>query len=365
MPTIVFILASAQDPRSIKRIREFIDHGYQVEVYAFDRGLQTKNKPTDFEIKIVGAFTEDLAYAKRIPIIRRGLKEIKRNLRNRHVVLYTMGLDLAFISYLVIHKPFIYEEADLLHTYISKRPVVKLMEFCDKFIVRKSLMSVFTSEGFLRYHYGDKVPGNTCLIPNKLSPQVMDVPVLGKHELNIGNIQIGFVGGFRFESIFNFSKVFLKNFPQHDFHVFGLLDDMEQKNVLMSYPNFHFHGVFKNPDDLPSIYSQLDLVLCTYDTRIENVRYAEPNKIYESVYFETPIIVSKGTFLAQKVDELGIGFAIDPFDEKEICRFVEGLDAGMITEKQKSAAAIDKQYAINNNEGFFEIINNKLKHKKI
>lgn len=338
-----------------------MEHGYQVEVYAFDRGLQTKNHPTDFDIKIIGAFTEDLSYIKRIPIISRGLIAVKRNIKNRPVILYTMGLDIAFISYLVIHKPFIYEEADLLHTYISKRPVVWLMERCDRFIVRKSCISVFTSEGFLRYHYGDKVPGNTFLIPNKLTPAVFDFPFKRSRELNMSNLQVGFVGGFRFDSIYNFTTVFLKHFPQHDFHVFGLLDNKEQKDALLSYPNFHFHGVFKNPDDLPSIYNQLDLVLCTYDTRVENVRYAEPNKIYESVYFETPIIVSKDTFLASKVEELGIGFVIDPFDESGICNFVNALDRAQIENRQIRAAAIEKQYAINNNELFFERIGDIIK----
>ena len=35
-----------------------------------------------------------------------------------------------------------------------------------------------------------------------------------------------------------------------------------------------------------------DMVVATYDVTIENVRYAEPNKIYEAIFFETPIILS-------------------------------------------------------------------------
>lgn len=354
MTTIVFILASAQDPRSFKRIREFIGKGYEVEVYAFDRGLSTKNKPTDFEIRIIGAYTEELSYLKRIPIIRKGLAEVKRNIRGRKVLLYAMGLDIAFLSYLVIHKPFVFEEADLVHTYIGNATIRKAMERIDRFIVRKSRLSVFTSDGFVQYHYGSNPPSNIVVVPNKLSPKVLDVPLMEKHKFDPGNIQIGFVGGFRFDSIYNFTLVFLKHFPQHEFHVFGLLDDKEQKETLESYPNFHFHGVFKNPDDLPGIYSQLDLALCTYDTRFENVRYAEPNKIYESIYFETPIIVSSGTFLSQRVEELGIGFSIDPFSEEEICRFVEGVSEAEIAKRQESAARIGKQYAIDNNEELFE-----------
>lgn len=68
--------------------------------------------------------------------------------------------------------------------------------------------------------------------------------------------------------------------------------------------NIFFHGAFKNPIDLPKIYSKIDFIVATYDTTTLNPQYAEPNKIYEAIFFRTPIIVSYNSYLANKVNKL-------------------------------------------------------------
>ncbi len=52
---IVFITGALSQPRIIKRINSFIDNGYEVEVYGFDRGKYSINKETyKCDINIVG-----------------------------------------------------------------------------------------------------------------------------------------------------------------------------------------------------------------------------------------------------------------------------------------------------------------------
>lgn len=361
MKTVIFIFNSTHSPLPYKRVREFISEGYKVESFAFDRGVPSKNDPQDFKLTVVGFSPELMPYAKRIPILIKGLKKIKKAIKKRDVFLYIWGLDIACLSRIYLRKPFIYEEADLVHTYFGNKLLRKTFEILDKLIVKKSLLSNFTSEGFVQYHYGGEAPQNTNVIPNKLSADIKKVPLLEGHLFNSNSIHIGFVGGFRFKSIYSFTKIFVDKYPQHIFHVFGMMDDVPESKELQNYPNFVYHGVFKNPQDLPFIYSHLDLVLCTYDIGYENVKYAEPNKIYEAVYFETPIIVSKGTFLSQKVERLGIGYSLDPFNKQEIYDFIESLDNKSIQEKKKNAELLGRDYAINDNKAFFKQLAKVLK----
>lgn len=353
---VVFVFNSAHSPLPYKRVREFIANGYDVEVYAFDRGVPTKNKPDDFKINLVGLSPETMSYARRIPILLKGLKEVKKRIGKRDVLLYFLGLDVAFLSKFFFRRPYIYEEADLVHTYFKNSIIRAIFEKIDKYVISKSLISNFTSEGFLEYHFGKQIPENAYVIPNKLSPDILECPLKEGHNIDLNHLQIGFVGGFRFDSVYAFTYTFLSKYPQYDFHLFGVLDDTERNKELLKFKNFHNHGPFKNPQDLPDIYSQLDLVLCTYDVQYENVRYAEPNKIYEAIYFETPIIVSKGTFLSQEVEKLGIGYSIDPLNDSEVTEFVESISAESINERKKNARTIGKEYAINKNENIFEII---------
>ena len=95
-------------------------------------------------------------------------------------------------------------------------------------------------------------------------------------------------------------------------------------------------------------------MLSTYDAEYENVRYAEPNKIYESIYFEKLIIVSKNTFLSEKVHKLGIGYSVDAMNDAEIVDFVNRLSVDEIQRCVNEIKKIDKDYCINVNP---ELIN--------
>ena len=153
-----------------------------------------------------------------------------------------------------------------------------------------------------------------------------------------------------------------REFPAIDFHVFGNI--MENKEVIETLVrecgNVHLHGIFKNPQDMPAVYGQLDLVLATYDATSINARFAEPNKMYESIFFRVPIIVSKRTFLSDKVNRLGIGYAINGLEKDEIRAFLAGLTSESITSKINSLDSIPQEYAVNENQKLFEYLNDKI-----
>ena len=361
MKEIVFIINSAQNQRCIKRVNEFVEQGYKVAAYAFSREVEMRNTP-NFELNLIGQYKNVVPYYKRVLMIIRAVRKILNQYKKQDVVYYLFGLDIAMAFSLQSKRPYIFEESDLAHTYIRSKAVRNSLEWIDKYIIRQSLLTVFTSEGFAKYHFGNHFPQNICFIPNRLSPEITKLPLTErKREKNA--LSIGFVGGSRFESIARFVYFFVKNFPMYQFHFFGSIDLTQKQRFafLETYTNCHFHGAFKNPDNLPEIYSQIDLVLSTYDVKYDNVRYAEPNKLYEAVYFETPIIVSKGTFLADKTLKLGIGYEVDPLNEKEVVEFVNGLTPESLENCRQHARALGKEWALNINTAFFEKLSSLIK----
>ena len=105
-------------------------------------------------------------------------------------------------------------------------------------------------------------------------------------------------------------------------------------------------------------YENIDLLLCTYDYRIDNVRYAEPNKLYESMYFRKPIIVSSSTFLSKKVAQLGIGYDIDSLNRDSIITFIQNLTPESIESKVKACSSIPQEECIINDQTLFVRIQN-------
>ena len=357
---IIFVINSIQNPRCIKRVNEFIDMGYDVNAYAFNRGDSVFNDDVRFEINVLETYSNDLSYVKRLPILYNSIKSIVKE--NKNAVYYLFGLEVAMMFKFVTSKhAYIYEESDLVHTYLPNKFLRTAFDKIDKYFIRKSLMTVFTSEGFVRYHFGAAKPGNCFVIPNRLSPSIKQYDLIQK--VKSEKLRIGFVGKIRFDSVKSFAEIFCQEYTNAEFHFFGSAGSIKEKEMfdpLKKYSNCIFHGPFKNPADLPQIYSQIDLVLSTYDVEFDNVRYAEPNKIYESIYFETPIIVSEGCFLGDKVKELNIGFTVNALDKIAVKQLIDSLTLESVNGKIESIKRLGKDCAINNNEAFYQILNQKI-----
>jgi len=354
MKKIAFILTTL-DAHAVHRVNDFVAHGFDVQVNTFVRVNAKQTIQTDWKVNVIGEFPNALPYHKRIQKIIQGIRLVSKQYKGcKDVVFYYLGLDIAMFACPLIRRPYIFEECDLNHTYIGNKIVCKVMEKIDCFIIRHSLQTIFTSEGFFTYHQL-KDTSNVTLIPNKLPASIWDVPEVKKHAIDANHLSFGFAGDVRYENIVNFASVLVRNFPMHEFHFFGTIQERVKSltKELEQFPNCHFHGRFRSPDDLPEIYSQLDFTLATYDTRFENVCYAEPNKIYEAIFFRTPIIVSRGTFLQQKCEKLGLGTAVDALSEDDVVSFVKGLTREKIDKMYADILLVPQESAIDNNDAFF------------
>lgn len=346
-------MSSINDSHCKNRIIEFIERGYNVEVYGFSRANQKIPDSLPYTVQLLGEL-HDERYAERLKKYFTSFKKIGKKYKNRDVTFYLTGLDIAMIfHFLNPRAKYIYEECDLTHTYLGL--LKRILEWVDKKIIKKSFLTVSTSEGFVEYHFGERRPSNVILVENRLNPLVEDCKVERNKKFNPESLSIGFVGGPRFDSIYNFIDVFCQNFPSGTFHIYGGPVPENFQN-LRKYQNCEIHGFFKNPIDLPTIYNSIDLVVATYDTKFENVKYAEPNKIYESIYFETPIVVSTGTFLANKVKKLGIGFDINAMDDSSVINFINSLSEEVLNEKVSNMKKIDKRDMLNINNHLFSLL---------
>lgn len=356
--SIVFILNGIYKSRCLKRVEEFIDNGYHVDVYGFSWDTDIPNVSEKFKVDVIGHQSVKYSYVKRLSIIVKSLRKIYKQYERENVLFYYFFIDVALGAFLINKRPYMYEESDIPYASMRNGLVRNILKSIDKKIIEKSFATIMTSEGFIDYHFGGQKPSNVIIVPNRLNPKIKTLTYNDK-TTEMNHLSIGFVGGVRYKSIVNFAEVFVKHFPNYSFHIFGDIESFLRdkcKELDDAYDNIHFHGVFKNPQDLPSIYSQIDLVLATYDYSSVNVRYAEPNKLYEAIYFNTPIIVSSGTFLSHKVERLGIGYSINAMDEEEVVSFIKGLSLSDISIKEGNCKKLPSDYAINHNPELFEYL---------
>lgn len=352
---VVFIMSFYASQNALKRIEEFKERGYIVEAYGFARNNGVIEFQRNVGVEIIGTFSHSLPYYKRIRTLFCGIHTVIQNHNKENVLYYCFGLDITVIFKTLCGNNYIYEEEDLVYTYFDNNLLINCFACLDRYVVRHSLLTVFTSEGFLLYHYGYLKKDNVVIIPNKLKKEVVNFRPL-KRSLNLNNLKVGFVGSFRFSSVFNFAEVFSREFPENEFHFFGSAsntEDQERFEKLSKYTNIIFHGRFRNPQDLPLVYSQIDLLLSTYDVIFENVKYAEPNKIYEAIYFNTPIIATEGTYLGDKINKLGIGYTLNPLNNCDIVNFVKNLTLESYQYTQNNICKLPIDYSIDNYDEFF------------
>lgn len=363
---IVFIVRTMV-PRVDKRIKEFIDNGYGVEVYGFEfENVRVDNSQnTAYYYNVLATipnYPNQLSYRERAILFYKKIKEVIKRYDKNETLFYFFTINTSFIALLIPNLIYINEESDMLFDR-SKNPIIrKLIIWANKSIIKKSYKTVMTSQGFADYYYGDRIPKNIVIIPNKVSAACMNLPVVAKKPFDVNHIKFAFTGNARYDSIFNMCKVVGEHFPQHEFHFYGTLNYFteSQKKAVAGYKNVFVHGPFKNPDDLPEIYSKIDFVISTYDAGGVNVQYAESNKIYESMFFETPIFVSTNTVLEKIVNRNNMGFAINALDDKEVIRTINSITAESYEQFRASLKSIDKKESVNDNAEFFRQLKKEL-----
>lgn len=330
--TIIFLMNSINDAHSNKRIKDFEDKGFKVKVFGFDRNIGVHRRD---DITILGKFTNDIPYHKRIKIYIKGIRKAFKLACNKDDIWFYQGLDTALFAFIFgkRHK-YIYEECDLVHANIKNSLIRNIFEILDKYIIKKSFKTIVTSEGFIKYHYKNATPRNIIIVPNKLSKEITNYPFEENRIFTPSHIKFAFVGGIRYESLISLAKLISCNFPNHEFHFYGYISPTIKEESLPKGTNVFYHGAFRSPEDLPKIYSDIDLVVATYDISNINVRYAEPNKLYESIYFNCPIVVSRQTFLEKKVKRLRIGYSVNPYDKEDVIKLVKDIEGTFMKTKE-------------------------------
>lgn len=328
-PKIVFLLASISQPRCLKRVRSFIDAGFEVEIYGFDRGLYNVNAKLDnHEIVNLGFSKSGSDYFKKLFFARKKIKGVFDKHKNDNVLYYSFSYDISLICNFY-KKKYIYEISDLVYGYFTSKSIRDFFVFFDKKLISNSFLTVMTSQGFNDFLFPDKKRDNVLIQPNRIDSYFFDIERTF-NLVSVNNLSFSYVGAFRYpNTVFRFAKVIGEKYPNHKFLFFGDSKLTDQVKYLANkYDNVHYYGQFKNPEDLSSIYSQIDIVVASYDVKTLNERIAEPNKLYESMFFNKPIIVSENTFLEKQVlDKYKCGFSIDASIDENIVSFIDSLDS--------------------------------------
>src|SRR5690625_3353322 len=309
--TILFILPVSSQPRFAKRIQSYLAKRYKVTAASFERDYFAKNTLPDEIIYYPLGKIKAGNYPKRIPKLLSSIRPLLKLSKDADLV-YVLSADvLLFLFAFVKKEKLLFEIGDIRS--IGTSSMVKFMyDLIYQRALRKCSRIFVTSKGFKDFMSSKYQldPSKISIIENKLVS--LDFPSENRtpfESLKDNEFIVGIIGLLRYPNILDFLQEYQKANVKFRIKIFG---DGPLKEQILQYVDgnkIQFFGQFKYPDDLSRIYEQIDLSFTMYDSNDLNVQLALPNKLYESIYFRRPILVSTNTYLNKKVEEFNVGFS--------------------------------------------------------
>lgn len=316
---LVFIISHQPNPRFIKQINYFSQNGFVVSVIYFHRSyLATLNNNIDKKVNLYLLDTiENGKYLQRIFIYLQSIFKLKKllsKIKPNKIIITNM--DILFLLILNnIHKytkDITMEISDLRSYTFNTKLTDKIQQYIDKIILNKYISKmILTSPKFYEFYYKNKFHGKIFILENKPLLNMLPKKV---EKVKNKKIVIGIVGllldGKPHKALFDY----VKDKKEIEVHVHGKgLFEQQAIEYSSKYENIKYFGEFDFFKDISKIYASLDIIYMSYDTTNDdfNIKLALPNKLYEAMYFCVPIITTKDTYLAQRVNACGIGYTIN------------------------------------------------------
>jgi glycosyltransferase involved in cell wall biosynthesis len=256
-------------------------------------------------------------------------------------LLDVQGLDLLFASLILTGKQrfkILYEIADLHYLLIEKRSWVEnivghFLRLIEKKMIKRVTALLLTSKRYYDIYYANLIDIKRVVF----FPNIPDVSVFDGYSPKRGGVfTVGYIGSVRFER----QLIMLVDVCEK-LRIDVMIAGIDHAGIITKYcegKQFVKNlGKFNYNEQIADIYGMCDCVYSVYDSSVKNVRVALPNKLYEAVKCSLPIIVSKGTYLSEVVDNWGVGCAVD-------CDSAEDLEA--VLSKIMSKGTVYKNYVM-------------------
>ena len=248
---------------------------------------------------------------------------------------------------------------DMIKVQYSKGLVSFIFRTIERVIMSKVDLLLTTSPRFYEIYYS-KYFSSYRLLENAPS-----ISLQGQKNAS-NTLRIAFIGIVRYvDRLRRFVEV-LESLDSEGFDIRldiyggGLATDIERlKSFVIKKNILSFHGPYSYSSDIRYIYNNSDISLALYDSQDFNCQHALPNKFYESIATNTPLIVSSGTYLGELVESKGMGVAIDPNDRDSIQRLLKDAlngDLSWLKSAQNSLEDLTIESVLKSNRDTIEIL---------
>ena len=361
---ITILISHIPNPRILKRIKA-LEKDFKINLIYWDRGHQGKESFDINPMHKIDRISIDAPRGqpvKRIaPLVKYTFRALKLLINTKPDIVHAANFDMLFIAnvYRVISRRNIkifYEVADLpKYTFYNnvnsiKSLIARLLQIIEKRMTNNISKLILTSPYFWEKYFSKFVDSDKYLfIPNAPYKELFN----NYNKVTNENFTIGFIGSVRYVEQLKM-LIDVVDEIKDDIQVLiagggpgyeEILKFSEGKEFVLIY------GPYNYEKEIVDLYGKLDCTYSVYDTRIDNVRIALPNRLYESIVCEIPIIGAKNTVLGQFIEDNKIGVTVNSSDKEELkTKLIDLINTKEILNSYKeSCKKIKEDYYYENN----------------
>lgn len=315
---VLFFFSHLQHPRMWRRVKGLIESGMDCTVIGFTR--PTQQYPTNNEGISLGC-VRDVNYIDRVWIYLKCAWSCRRYMKKNDIC-YAFSLDVLILLYLLSltlrgSAVLCYELADI-RPIMSRSGVISAVLRCiERYLINRCRCVVLTSEAYYSGYFREVQKFQNfpyLVIEHKPDVDPAVRSSIQKREFN-GVITIGYFGIIKSEISLRFLR-HLVDFGKGRLKVVlrGVFNypvvDHAALEMIRGAQHMVYNGPYKSPEDLLSIYQDVDLIWDAY-CEGDNSRWQRTTRFSEACFFKRPLIVNEETQDGRLAKLYGIGIGID------------------------------------------------------
>lgn len=228
-------------------------------------------------------------------------------------------------------KPLVYEVLDIHRLLLRQDAIGNTMRRMEGWLARRAKLLITSSPAFTREYFErqSQVKLPTLLLENKVF--MGDAPLsLPPRPVAGPPWRIGWFGALRCRKSFTLLQSFLRAHPSRVEVIlrgkpsYDQMPDFDRE--VAATPGMQFHGPYKNPDDLATIYGEVHF--CWAIDMFEeglNSSWLLPNRLYESGLYRAIPIGLAGVETSNLMKTLGIGITLPEASEAALATMLESM----------------------------------------
>lgn len=319
MTTTVFLIGFLPNPRINKRIALAQKYS-NVHLICWDRGKEMLESPNGygFSSSIIRIKASNDPVSRVIPFHKFKKRALEIIIEKHPDIIHVQGLDMLQIAckYKSLNKQvhIIYEIADLHRLLVDKQTgilrgmVQKYLLWLDKKCSKQIDLLIITSQQYYTTYFSSFIPEKKVMY----FPNIPDLSVFDTYQKkeNREQFTIGYFGVIRYK---NELRLLINSLSKNNARL--IIAGYEEngtdiEEICKNRTDIEWKGRFDFANSAAALYSQCDCIYAVYDASMSNCRVALPNKLYEAVYCELPILVADQTHVGNIVQEWHVGIPV-------------------------------------------------------